>query len=247
MRTIAIAAQKGGTGKTTTTAALAAGMAAQGLRVVVVDADPQSSLSTICGAPEAPETLLDVMRGTATAADVIHKAGPLAIVPGSYQLTGADAHITGEGRERRLRDALASIADTFDVCLIDTPPALGLLTVSALTAADEVLITCLPDVFALRGLEQIAKTIAGIRATTNPKLQISGVLLTRYNSRQRLAKKIVDVLSRAADQIGTRLLDTRIRESASIREAQALGRPIFADPRSAGAEDYTQLVKEMMV
>lgn len=256
MQTIAIAQQKGGTGKSTTAHAIGAGLARQGKRVLFVDLDQQCNLTFILGADQSGATARDVLTGKATAskarqqisgADTLPDiGGAAAIIPGSPYLAGADATITGKLREYLLAEALKPIAGDYDYCILDTPPALGILTVNALTAADRVIIPCLPDVFSIQALGQIAETIAGIKANCNPGLETAGVLITKYTPRQNLTRNTEEVLASAAAKIGTHLLKTRIRETVSLREAQALGKDIFTySPRSAGAEDYNKLIQEI--
>ena len=248
MQTVAIAQQKGGTGKSTTAAAIGAGLAKQGRRVLFIDLDPQANLTYILRA-RGGATTLDVLTGktdAATAAQQIDTMPGAAIIPGTGYLAGADATIAGARREYRLTDALGALATVYDVCVVDTPPALGILTANALTAADRVIIPCLPDALSIQALGQIADTIRAIQATSNPRLQIAGVLLTRYTPRQVLSRDTAGILEAAAAKIGTRLLHTRIRETVSLREAQAMGQDIFTyAPRSAGAQDYSQLIKEI--
>ena len=255
MKTIAIAQQKGGTGKSTTAHAIGAGLARRGERVLFVDLDPQGNLSFILGADQSGETVLDVLTSKATArkarqqisgAEALPGMGCAAIIPGSPYLAGADATLTGTRREYLLAEALKPITGEYDYCILDTPPALGILTVNALTAADRVIIPCLPDVFSIQALGQIADTIAGIKANCNPGLETAGILITKYTPRQNLTRDTEGILAAAAEKIGTRLLKTRIRETVAIREAQAMGKDIFTySPRSTGAEDYKQLIQEI--
>lgn len=255
MQIIAITQQKGGTGKTTTAAAIGAGLLRRGQRVLFIDLDPQGNLSFILGADQSHATARDVLIEQQSASKCAQPLatdkipgieGAGAIIPASAFLSGADVTITGQGREYRLITALEPIAGAFDYCIIDTPPALGILTVNALTAADRVIIPCLADVFSIQATGQIADTINGIRANCNPKLQIAGLLLTRYTARQNLTKDTAEILEDAARQMGTRLFNTRIRESVALREAQAMGRDIFTyAPKSNGAEDYNQLIEEI--
>lgn len=253
MEVIAIAQQKGGTGKTTTAATLGAGLMRRGARVLFIDLDPQGNLSYLLRADTAGATALDVLTGKATAKKAARMLtadtdkGQGAIIPASPYLSGADATIAGAGREFRLVEAIRKISGGYDYCIIDTPPALGILTVNALTAADSVIIPCQADVFSIQATGQIADTITGIKATSNPKLKIAGVLLVRYAGRQVITKETETVLQLAAVAIGTRLFETKIRESVAIREAQAVRADIFtASPRSNGAKDYTAFIDELL-
>ena len=255
MKTIAIAAQKGGTAKTTTAHAIGAGLARRGERVLFVDIDPQGNLSYILGADQTGATVLDVLTGKVSArkaaqqisgAETLPGMGCAAVIPGSPYLAGADATLTGARREYLLAEALKAATGEYDYCILDTPPALGILTVNALTAADRVIIPCLPDVFSIQALGQIAETIAGIKANCNHGLEITGLLITKYTRRQNLTRDTEKILAATAEKIGTRLLKTRIRETVAIREAQAMGKDIFTySPRSAGAEDYNKLIQEI--
>lgn len=251
MEILAITQQKGGTGKTTTAAAIGAGLLHQGKRVLFIDLDPQGNLSFMLKGDATRTNALDLLTGKTTARKAPQPLdtgdkGTGAIIPATPYLSGADATIAGTGREYRLAEALKPVTGLYDYCIIDTPPALGILTVNALAAADKVIIPCLADIFSIQATGQIAETINGIRANCNPGLQIAGILLTRYTARQNLTKETTEVLENAARTIGTRLFNTRIRESVSIREAQAIGKDIFSfNPRSNGAADYSALLNEI--
>jgi len=245
VKTIAIAQQKGGTGKTTTAHAIGAGLKAQGKRVLFVDLDPQANLSYIIGARLDGKTIMDVLKGEAKAAEAVQATAGGAIIPGTPFLAGADAALAGKGYA--LAEALKPIGRSYDYCILDTPPALGILTVAALTAADAVIIPCLPDVLSIQALGQIAETVKGIQQTCNPGLKIAGVLLTRYTPRQKLTRDTEAIFAKAAEGIGTQLFKAHIRETVSIREAQATGTDIYTySPKSAGAIDYNQLLKEII-
>lgn len=254
MEIVAITQQKGGTGKTTTAATISAGLARQGKRVLMIDLDPQTNLSYIMGADTTGETIAEVLHNQIVSEKAIQTiktetlpgVATAAIIPGSAFLAGADANLKGQRREFLLLDALRPLARRYDYCIIDTPPALGILTVNALTAATRVIIPCLPDVLSIQATAQIASTISGIKQSSNPKLKIAGVLLTRYTPRQNLTKDITDILTDAARQIGTTLFNTKIRESVTIREAQTMGKDLFSyAPRSKAAADYQNLLQEL--
>lgn len=252
MKTIAITQQKGGTGKTTTAQQIGAGLARNGKRVLFIDLDPQGNLSYILGADQNAGTVLEMLNGEKPAQQITQQISPdnlpgsAAIIPATRYLAGADATITGTGREYRLAEALKPLAAHYDYCIIDTPPALGILTVNALAAADRVIIPCLPDVFSIQATAQITDTITGVRESCNPGLTIAGILITKYTPRQNLTRNITAILEDAARKIGTRLFATRIRESVSLREAQAMGKDVFTySPRSNGAADYNALIQEI--
>lgn len=251
MKIIAITQQKGGTGKTTTAAAIGAGLLHRGNRVLFIDLDPQGNLSFMLRGDATKTNSMDLLTGKVTAGKApqpitMGNNEAAGIIPATPYLSGADAKINTTGREYRLAEALKQISGLYDYCIIDTPPALGILTVNALAAADSVIIPCLADIFSIQATGQIAETINGIKSSCNPKLQIAGILLTRYTARQNLTKETTEVLENAAQTIRTRLFKTRIRESVSIREAQAIGKDIFSfNPKSNGAADYTALLNEI--
>lgn len=251
MKVIAITQQKGGTGKTTTAAAIGSGLIHKGNRVLFIDLDPQGNLSFILRSDTAKANSLDLLTGNITARKAAQTLtmgdkGTAAIIPATPYLSGADAKISITGREYRLAETLKQVSGLYDYCIVDTPPALGILTVNALAAADSVIIPCQADILSIQATGQIAETINGVRSNCNPKLKIAGILLTRYIGRQNLTKDTTEVLETAAKAIGTKLFNTRIRESVSIREAQAIGKDIFSfNPRCNGAADYTALLNEI--
>ena len=244
LKTLTVAQQKGGTGKTTTAHAIGSWLKDQGRRVLFVDLDAQTNLSFIMGARMDGLSVLDVLTGNAAAADAIQKTDGGNIIPGTALLAGAD--IDFAGKMYILSERLKAISRRFDYCIIDTPPALGALTVAALTAADSVIIPCLPDTLSIQALGQIVDTIKAVKKSCNPNLKIAGILLTRYTPRQKLTRDIETMLEQAAKSIGTRVFKARIRETVSIREAQTMGQSIYTySANSAGAIDYTNLMKEI--
>ena len=251
-RIITIAQQKGGTGKTTTALAFGAGLAQRGHRVLIIDLDPQCNLTASLAIDGTGKTALDFLATGETAAIRPLSGIPGAsIIPGDARLSAHDFTrefnlITVRHPERALIERIKSAARGFDRIVIDTPPGLGTMTVNALTAATAVLIPCLADVYSIMATRQIAQTIEAVKAKANPALQVAGILLTRYSARQILSREIAETLAKTAASMGTRLLDTRIRESLALREAQARKLPIFEyAPRSNGAKDYHQAIEEI--
>lgn len=249
MKTICCCLEKGGSAKTTTAHALAAGLARREKdnRVLLVDLDPQGNLTT-CANVEIPATSADVITGDTAIADAVVPDGVGDILGADRGNAGLERKIGDElGREQRLKEALEEIADDYDWCVIDTPPALGLLTINALTASDWVVIPAQTDLFALDGIQSLGKTISTVQQYSNPNLEIAGVLLTRYNGRTNLSKVAGAKAEELAEDIGTHVFETKIREGIAIREAQAVGEDIFTyAPKSNPAKDYAQWIDELL-
>ncbi|MCI6530279.1 MAG: ParA family protein [Mesosutterella sp.] len=243
---LAVANQKGGVGKTATTHALAAGLAARGERVLAVDLDPQGNLSYSLGLSAGPGAMA-LLQKSAAASEVIQSSAlGLDAIGSSPDLSSADIAIAETGKEYRLKEALAPLARKYSWILIDTPPALGVLSVNALTAASKVLIVAQPDIYSLHGIERLADTVATVRRYCNPKLRIAGIALTRFNRRLILAQQASQAIEAQARELGTRLLSARIRECSAVKEAQAMKRDIFSyAPRSNAAKDYQALLDEL--
>ncbi len=252
-RILAICQQKGGTGKTTTAAAIGAGLARRGKRVLFIDLDPQSNLSySLPTAGEVTATAFEFLTDS-NRPNAIYSLDDRTgirrfaqIMPSSQKLAGADNIITQTGKEYRLKERLDSLTPLWDYIIIDTPPGLGILTINALTAADGVIIPCQADVFSIQATGQIAETIRTVKKYCNPGLTIEGILLTRFNARQILTRETAETLERAALHLGTRLFKARIRETLAIREAQAQQKNIFDySPDGNGARDYNALIEEL--
>jgi len=261
MRTIAVINQKGGVGKSTTAHALGAGLFAQSARVLFCDLDMQSNLSYACGVSNASlsamqtllgvaaleETLLDIQPPTAQTSPLPSSIPCLHLLPGGPSLAGADMQIQDTGKEYRLTELLASIQDRYDYAIIDTPPALGILTINALTACDGVIVPAQADIYSLQGIGQLHGTLSAVQRYTNPRLVVLGVLLTRYSPRAVLSRDITILMEDTAQQLDTQVFDTRIRECIALREAQASQQDIFTyAPKSNAAQDYTTLIGEIL-
>lgn len=242
-----IASQKGGNSKTTTSLALWAGLNRQGKRALLIDLDPQRNASYAAGGSSEGPTSREILTREATAQEAIQQTPAGAIICASKGLAGADIYLTGKGSEYRLKEALEPVKKEFDAIILDTPPALGILTVNALTAADEVVITAQADVFSLQGIEELGHILDPIKKHTNPGLKISGILLTRYNSRSILTHEVTGLSIRLARKLGTNVFDTKIREGVAVREAQIMQKSLFAHaPRSNPAQDYLSFIKELL-
>lgn len=249
MVTVVFSNQKGGVGKTTSAAALAAGLTSRGYKVVAVDLDPQCNLclSSDVNMLKTEKTLYDVFKGVAAIDDVIVPGLGYDIIPGGLTLAAADMDFTQTGREYMLSEALEGISGRYEYAVVDTPPTLGILTTNALTAADGVIVPLTADVYALQGLTQLNGLIHNVRKYCNRGLKIFGLLLTKYNDRQNVSKALRDQISAAAAQLETKVFRTTIRESVAVREAQLLHNDFLKEaPNANAAVDYEAFISEFL-
>ena len=249
-RVIAVANQKGGVGKTTTTVNLGAAIAEHGKRVLLIDLDPQANASTGLGInPRAIEySMYDVLLGDTPLEDTIEPAADvkgLFVAPSSLDLAGAEIELVpGFNRERRLIDALAPIKDDYDYVFIDCPPSLGLLTINALVAATEVLVPIQCEYYALEGVGQLVGNVDLVRRSLNPTLEVSTIVLVMYDARTKLAGQVVDEV-RA--HFGEKVCKIVIPRVVRLSEAPSYGQPITTfDPENRGATAYRDLAKEVL-
>lgn len=248
-RCIAIANQKGGSGKTTTARSLGSALAERGKRVLLVDLDPQASLSEGCGLElhKLAQTTYHVLIGSAKIEDIIRPVEPnVDVAPANIHLSAAELQLVNMNRrEDKLRNALKLIRDEYAYILIDCPPSFGLLTVNALSAADSVLIPMTCDYYTMLGVRLLLDTVREIKEEVNPELSVEGLLPTRYDARTLHAREILDQ-TRSALGGDIRVFDTIVRESVRFKESPITGRSILSYAgNSDGARAYRALAEEI--
>jgi len=247
-RTVAVVNQKGGVGKSTTAVNLSACLALLGKRILLVDIDPQGNATTGLGIDKRgiENDSYALLLGEIGAASAIIPTDVenLSIIPATANLAGAEVELVSAlARETRLRQALAEVADRYDYIFVDCPPSLGLLTINALVAADQMIIPIQAEFYALEGLSQLTAIVQRIKEALNPRLEILGVLVTMYDGRTRLAVEVVDeVLRYFPDHV----FKTQIPRNIRLSEAPSFGKPVVLfDVRSRGAQAYLDLAREV--
>ena len=244
---IAVINQKGGVGKSTTALAIGAGFSLKGYSVLFVDLDAQGNLSYTLGADTKGYGAFGVLERPETVKEEIQHTEQGDIIASSPRLAGADKLITETGKEYKLREALEAVQAEYDYIVIDTPPALGILTINALTACTGAIIPAQADIYSLQGIAQLNGTIETIRKYCNPALSIMGIVITRFNSRSTIRREVAEMLENTAEQLNTKLYSSKIRECVSLVEAQAMKQTIYKyAPRSNATADYKALVDEIL-
>ncbi len=248
-RIIAIANQKGGVGKTTTSINLSACLAAKGKKVLVVDIDPQGNTTSGVGVTKRllKKSIYDVLINEEDIENIIIETETenLSVCPSNIQLAGAEIELVAVmSREYRLKNALNQIRDKYEYIIIDCPPSLGLLTLNALASADSVLIPIQCEYYALEGLSQLTNTIKQVKKHINPLIEIEGVLLTMFDARTNLSIQVVEEVKKYFPR---KVYKTVIPRNVRLSEAPSFGQPIITyDPRSRGAECYRELADEVI-
>ncbi len=247
MKIIAIINQKGGVGKSTTAFTLASGLKNKGYKTLCIDMDAQGNLSYTANANDDLLTIYDLLAEDANINQAIQHTKNFDLIASSKALSGADGFITDIGKEYKLKEILESVKNNYDYIIIDTPPALGILTVNALTACDSVIIPAQADIYSLQGIEQLSKTIQPIKKYCNDKLKIDGILLTRYSPRAILSREVAEIANDLAQNLNTKVFKSTIREAIAVKESQINKQSLFDyAPNSNVTNDYLNFINELL-
>jgi len=245
-KTIIIANQKGGVSKTTTAHCMATGLSHMKYKALAVDTDPQGNLSYIMGADSNKPGVYELLNDKILAPDAVQYVGQGAVISSNTRLANANREMTGRGVYKRLAAALEPFKAVYDYIIIDTPPAMGILVINALAAADDVIIPMTAEVLSLQGLSQLYSTIKAVKKT-NTALNVAGLLLCRYSGRTVLAREIKQLIAERAEQMETKLFNTTIREGVALKETQAkMSNPYDTMFISKPANDYLSFIAEYL-
>lgn len=247
-KVISVSNQKGGVGKTTTTCNLAAGLKKKGFRVLIIDLDPQGNLGFSVGADtDNSATIYDVLKGDVKTQFAIQRTETADVIASSILLSGIELEFTNTGREFLLKEAIKPIQENYDYILLDTPPALGILTINAFTASNTIVVPMLSDIFSLQGIAQLYETVERVKKYCNSNLTIAGILLTKYNPRTLLGREVRGTAELIAQDLNIGLFTSFIRGSVVASEAQSVqGNVLDYAPRSSIAKDYMQFTDELL-
>lgn len=247
-KVIAITNQKGGVGKTTTCCSLCGGLAGMGYKVLAVDLDPQGNLSFSLGIESDDSyTIYDVFKDNCDISDAIQEGEICDVISSNILLSGLELEMTGVGREYVLREQLENVKDDYDFIILDTPPALSVLTINAYTASDELIIPMLCEILSLQGVAQLKQTIFAVQRYYNKSLKVRGILLNKYNPRLTLTKEVEEISGMIAEQLDTTIFKTKISSSVAIAEAPAHGESIMTySPKSKAVKEYMAFINELI-
>ena len=246
---IALTNQKGGVGKTTSSSALAAGLFSfYNKKVLAIDLDPQGSMGFSLGLDiENCSTIYDVLKGPVHIKDAIQDTDYCDIITSNILLSSAELEFTSSDRDILLKRALLPVIAEYDYIIIDTPPALNVLTVNAYAASDHLIIPMAPEILSLLGVSQLKETIDSVRQSVNPNLNVLGILLTKYNPRTLLAREVKEMAENISSQIGACVFNAQIRTSVAVAEAPAHGLSIFDHaPHAKPSLDYQEFIREVV-
>ena len=244
---ISVANQKGGVSKSTTAQALVTGLADKGYKSLGIDFDPQGSVSFSTAINSDKPTIYEVLKGETSIDEAIQHIDNFDILPSNILLSGVEVEFTKTGREYLLKEVLQNIKDNYDFIIIDCPPSLSLLTINAFTTADLILIPMIADVFSIQGITQLNDTIMQVKKYCNSKLDIVGILLTKFNKRQNLSMGVKNTIEELAEKLDTKIFKTFIRESVAIREAQIQQKNLLSyDIKSNATIDYNSFIDEFL-
>ena len=245
---ITIGNQKGGVGKTTTALAMASILGRKGYKVLLIDLDAQGNASLATGVTsENIPSIVDVMRNEIEIQNAILHFNEYDLLASSKALDTLQNQLMEEmGREYKLKEVLEPIKNKYDYIIIDTPPHLSILTVNAFTCSDKVIIPALADIFSLQGIGQVFVSIDGVKQYTNDKIQVAGVLLTRYSDRATLSKDVRDLIGKYSSSQNTKLFNTTIRENIAVKESQLEQKSLCDYRRATAAKDYEVFIEEFL-
>lgn len=244
--TIALISRKGGSGKTTTAQVMSAGFTSKGAKVLCIDLDGQASLTHIMGADTNGNSIIDVFNDKKNITDAIQHTPTGDIIAANTELDLADMRLTGQGRELLLKRALESVKRDYDLILLDTVGAFGVLTLNALAVADGVILPAQADILSLNALKDSYDLIQSARDNVNAGLKIYGVLLTRFNARANITRDLLAMFEQAAQVMNTRVFNAKIRESVAVKEAQAMQTDLLKHkPQNKAAQDYSAFIAEL--
>lgn len=244
---ISVSNQKGGVGKTTSTCNIAACLKENGKRVLIIDMDPQGNLGFCVGAESDWTSIYDVLKGEVKARFAIQRTSTADIIISNILLSSIELEFTSTGREYLLKEAIRPLLDSYDYILLDTPPALGVLTINAFTASDLIIIPMLSDIFSLQGIAQLYETVERVKKYCNPNLRFAGILLTSFNPKTHLAREIRGTAELISQDLNIPVFKSTIRKSVVISEAQSVQKSVLEyNRKNKAALDYQQFVKELL-